>query len=405
MPTAKQLAFLLLENFEEAFYGGAAGGGKSDALLMAALMYVDVPDYAAIIFRKTYQDLSLPGAMMDRAKDWLINTDAKWDDEKKTWRFPSGATLTFGYLDNESDHFRYQGAEFQFCGFDELTQHREPQYRYLFSRLRRLKNSTIPIRMRSASNPGGLGHDWVKQRFITEGIKANRPFIPASLDDNPYLDRDEYLKSLANLDPTTREQLLKGDWDARPPGTKFNRTWFEIVDAAPADCKRVRRWDMAATEPKKGKDPDWTAGCLMGVSQSTKVIYIIDVKRMRGTPLTVENLIKQTAELDSKAVPIRMEQEPGSAGVKAIDDYRRRVLMGWDFKGIPSTGDKEVYAGPLSSQAQAGNVKLIRGIWVGDFLDEIEAFPGGSHDDQVDAVSKAFFDLTSGSGFFIGRAN
>ncbi len=94
-PTARQAAFLLLPD-QEVFFGGAAGGGKSDALLMAALQYVDAPKYAAILFRRTYADLSLPGALMDRAHEWLDGTDAVWNEQTKTWRFPSGATLSFG---------------------------------------------------------------------------------------------------------------------------------------------------------------------------------------------------------------------------------------------------------------------------------------------------------------------
>ena len=139
-------------------YGGAAGGGKSSCLLMAALKYVHLPDYSAILFRRTYSDLSLPGALMDRANEWLRGTDAHWQDQKKTWTFPSGSTLTFGYLDNENAKYRYQGSNFDFVGWDELTQFTESQYRYLFSRLRRSAGSDIPLRMRSASNPGGFGH-------------------------------------------------------------------------------------------------------------------------------------------------------------------------------------------------------------------------------------------------------
>ena len=105
---------------------------------MAALQYVEVPEYAAILFRQSYADLSLPGALMDRAHGWLFQTDARWGDLKKTWIFPSGATLSFGYLENENDKYRYQSAEFQFVGFDELTQFTESQYTYLHSRLRRL---------------------------------------------------------------------------------------------------------------------------------------------------------------------------------------------------------------------------------------------------------------------------
>lgn len=398
-PTAKQLAFLFLPTLE-ALFGGAAGPGKSVGLLMSGLQYVDNPNYAALLLRKSYADLSLPGALMDKAAQWLGGTAAVWQAEKKTWAFPSGATLTFGYLDNTQDKYRYQSSEFQFIGFDELTQFQESDYRYMFSRLRRCEGSDIPIRMRAASNPGNIGHVWVQQRFMVEH-NDDRVFLPARIEDNPYLDRVEYEKTLQELDPITRLQLLNGDWSARQSGNKFRREWFEIVDEAPIDCRWVRRWDMAATEAKPGKDPDWTAGCLMGVS-SKRIIYVADIKRLRGTPGACEALVRQTAEMDGRSVAVRMEQEPGSSGVKVIDDYTRRVLMGFDFQGIPSTGNKEVRANPLASQAEAGNVKLVKGPWIGAFLDEVELFPLGSHDDQVDAASGALLDLTSEPEVSIG---
>jgi len=397
-PTPKQLAYLVLDT-EEAFYGGAAGGGKSDCLLMAALQYVDVPDYAAILFRRTYADLSLPGALMDRAKEWLYQTDAKWKDTEKTWVFPSGATVTFGYLENDQDKYRYQSSEFQFIGFDELTQFQESQYTYLFSRLRRLKVSEVPLRMRAASNPGDKGHEWVKQRFIVEGLEHGRPFIPARMDDNPHLDREGYSKSLQQLDSTTRAQLREGDWNVIAGGSKFKREWFQIVEAAPAECKQVRYWDLAATEAKPGKDPDWTAGALVGRTPQG-ISYIKDIRRLRGSPLAVENLIKQTAELDGQSVTIYMEQEPGSSGVNTIDHYRREVLQSFTFYGKPSTGSKEERANPVSSQSEAGNFKLVRGTWINAFLDEAEQFPKGNHDDQVDAVSGAYKELSG--DHFIG---
>lgn len=383
-PTPKQAEFLLMED-REAMFGGSAGGGKSDALLMAALQYVEVPNYAAILFRRTYADLALPGALMDRARGWLAGTAARWSERDKTWTFPSGATLSFGYLEHENDKYRYQSAEFQFIGFDELTQFTESQYRYLFSRLRRLEGSKVPLRMRAASNPGGVGHEWVRQRFI---IEKNHLFVPAKLDDNPHLDRDEYIRSLRELDPVTRQQLLDGDWSARQAGNKFRREWFEVVDEAPAQATRVRYWDLAATVPKPGKDPDWTSGTKM--SELDGIFYIEDIKRVRQTPRFVESLIRQTAELDGRSVDVYMEQEPGSAGVNTIDHYRRRVLLGFTFRGNKTTGSKEVRANPLSAAAEAGNVKLVRGPWINDFLDEAEAFPGGSHDDQVDSASGAF---------------
>jgi len=360
---------------------------------MAALQYVDTPGYAAMIFRRTYVDLALPGAIMDRSKAWLSGTAAAWNDNTKQWRFPSGATLTFGYLEHENDKLRYQGAEFQFIAFDELTQFQETQYRYLFSRLRRLQGARVPLRMRWASNPGGPGHEWVKQRFLVEGRRKGRLFVPAKLDDNPHLDRAEYIESLNELDPFTRQQLLRGDWDAVPDGTKFRRHWFEIVAEAPAEARSVRYWDLAATEPKPGKDPDYTVGTLM--AERHGVFYIRDVRRDRLSPMGVEALVRQTAELDGRAVDVWLEQEPGSAGVNTIDHYQREVLKGFACFGKKTTGSKEIRANPLSSAAEAGNVKLVRGPWIGDWLDEVVQFPNGSHDDQVDSASGAHEQLAT----------
>lgn len=393
-PTGKQLAFLLLP-VKEALFGGAAGGGKSFCLLMGALQYVSDSSYASLILRRTYGDLSKPGALIDISKHWLGGTDAAWSEQTKTWRFPSGATLTFGYLDTANDKWQYQGGSYQFIGFDELTQFREGDYRYLFGWLRRKEGMVIPLRMRSASNPGGIGHTWVKQRFIDEA-NEDRMFLPARLDDNPYLDAETYRQSLAELDPITRAQILHGDWSARQAGNKFKREWFEIVDVAPVKCKVVRAWDCASTEPRRGGDPDWTVGLLMGITP-TNMLYVIDIKRMRGTPGSVEAMIKQTAELDGKETPIVMEKEPGSSGVNMIDHYSRRVLIGWNFRGEASTGSKEVRANPVASQAEAGNIKLVRGPWINAFLDELEGFPQGAHDDIVDALSLAFIKLSMGA--------
>lgn len=247
-PSERQQLFLALD-CKEAFFGGAAGGGKSDALLMAALQYVDQPGYAAILFRRTYSDLSLPKALMSRAKEWLSKSGAKWKDTEKTWVFPSGASLSFGYLESENDKFRYQSAEFQFIGFDEASQFTESQYTYLFSRLRRLQGSNIPLRMRTASNPGGIGGQWVYSRFIPEdftpdqareikvfekygvndeGEITHRYFVPSMLEDNPHLDQVAYRESLNELDPVTRAQLLRGDWTIKARGDILDM-WDENV--------------------------------------------------------------------------------------------------------------------------------------------------------------------------------
>lgn len=213
--SAPQAGFLLLDQLE-AFYGGAAGGGKSDALLAAALQYVDVPGYAALILRRTFRQLDQPDAIMSRSKEWLAQTDARWNDDAKRWTFPSGATITFGYLEHDNDVYNYQGPAYQFVGWDELTQFAEKQYEYLFSRTRRRKDLAelgIPIRHRSASNPGGIGHAWVFKRFINPDSRDPQGvFIPARMEDNPGLDVEEYEKSMERLDETLRKQLRDGDW-------------------------------------------------------------------------------------------------------------------------------------------------------------------------------------------------
>lgn len=386
-PTDKQAFFLLHDHVPEILFGGAAGGGKSDALLMAALQYVHVPGYAALLLRRTYPDLALPGAIMDRAHEWLQGTDAQWHEKEKTWVFPSGATLTFGYLDGPRDHFRYQGAEFQFIGFDELTQFKEQQYLYLHSRLRRLAELDVPIRMRAASNPGDIGHEWVKARFVVS-TDPSRMFIPATLDDNPYLDRETYIESLQKLDPVTREQLLAGNWDVRlVPGMFFRREWFEIVDRAPVCDLVVRYWDFAGSKPTSSrKDPDWTVGLLLGYKPP--YFYVLDVVRMQESPGTVEARVIQTAEIDGRAVPVIIEQEPGSSSLYLINSLIDQ-LPGYAVTGVPSTGSKQTRAKPVSSAVEHGKVKIVRGEWNREFLAELEYFPEGAHDDQVDALSGA----------------
>lgn len=388
-PTAHQLAFLATDDLGllEVLYGGAAGGGKSDALLMAALRYVDVPGYSALILRKTFADLALPGAIMSRAKEWLMGKVA-WTDQTKTFTFPSGATLSFGYLDTANDMYRYQGAEFQYVGFDELTQFEETPYRYLFSRLRRKAGVNVPLRMRAASNPGGVGHEWVRQRFV-DTANASRAFIPARLADNPFLDRDEYERSLSELHPVEQARLRDGDWTATFDAGFFKREWFaEIVDAAPADARRVRYWDRAAT-PGAG---DWTAGVKM-CRTPDGLFYVEDVIRGRWAGPEREAITKQAAAIDGVACTVVIEQEPGSGGKdSALATIKN--LAGYSVRAEPATGDKLTRAKPLASQAYAGNVRLVRGPWIQAWLDELVAFPTkGVNDDQVDATSGAFNHL------------
>lgn len=389
----KQEAFLLLDDVREILFGGAAGGGKSFILLEAALQFVDMPDYAALLVRATYKDLSLPGAIMDMSKQRLRDKSAHWDEKKFTWTFPSGAKLVFGHLDGPNDHYQYQGAEFQFIGVDEASQLRWSQVMYLLSRLRKKVSNPVPLRFRLASNPGGRSHVELKERYVDHDGSEGRLYLPSRLEDNPYLDQAGYEESLRALDPITRRQLRNGDWNVMQEGGLFKRHWFVLQGEAPSDIRWLRFWDLAATVQGKDKksDPDWTAGGKVGVKDGR--LYVADMRRVRATPGDVERLVKQTAELDGRGVAIRMEQEPGSSGVAVIDRYQK-LLLGYDFRGIRSTGAKEDYAKPLSAAAEAGNVVLIKGNWNTVVLDELEEFPFGAHDDMVDTIAKGLAALT-----------
>lgn len=415
VPTGKQQAGLLLNEIREVLYGGAAGGGKSDWLLMGALQYADVPGYAALLLRRTYPELRMEGGLIERAFEWLGPTDATWHASELKWEFPSGAVLQFGHLDGQHDHLRYQGSEWQYVGFDELTQFRELQYRYLFSRLRRLAGVRVPIRMRAASNPGGPGHEWVKTRFAIyretdedpdsplvchnpRWVAENqRAFLPAGLRDNPHLDRDEYERSLAELTPRERAQLLKGDWDAVAAGDLFKREFFEILPEAPSG-QAVRYWDLAATEPHAAnQDPDWTVGLKL-VRADGGCWFVEHVARFRKRPHGVEEAMRAIATQDGTSVPVWIEQEPGASGKAIIAHFQRDVLPGHEVRGNAPSDGKGVRARPVASKAEAGLVKLVRGPWNGAFLDELEAFPNGDHDDQVDALSGAFSRLSATPG-------
>lgn len=451
-PTSKQQTGLLLPQ-REILYGGAAGGGKSDWLLMGALQYVDIAGYSALLLRRTFKELELEGGLLERAWAWLGSTDAEPRDGGMKWTFGDaengrGAVLQFGYLEGPHDHERYQGSNWQYVGFDELTHFREKQYRYLFSRLRRPDVdqdtpawrramiellATVPLRMRGASNPGGPGHEWVKDRFgiyvpqeeveaaemmaeVTAGVRPalrmlchrpdwvaehDRVFVPARLEDNPHLDQEAYDRSLAELDPTTRRQLRRGDWDAKDPGEMFRREWFEIVDRAPDGVERVRYWDFAATESSaRNPNPDFTVGLLLA-REPGGGWFIEDIVRGRWRSDAVEKIVVQTARMDGRAVPIWMEQEPGASGKAIILHWQLDVLPDHEVRGHPPSDSKGVRARPVASKSEAGLVKVVRGAWNGAFFDEAEDFPVADdegHDDQIDALSGAFVQLSAEPG-------
>jgi predicted phage terminase large subunit-like protein len=368
---------------------------------MGALQHVEHPGYHALLLRRTFRQLNQSNSIMNRARQWLANTDAAWREADKRFTFPSGATITFGNLDSEDDVYQYDSSEFQYIAFDELTSFSERQYTYLFSRLRATKDNPLPLRMRAASNPGNRGHDWVKARFMIgqppEALQREFPtrfFLPARIADNPHIRSGEYLASLANLDAVSRRQLLDGDWDVMSSGNLFRREWFSVVE----DWRRevtgvVRAWDDAATRD----GGDWTVGVLMAMT-SSGIVYVIDVVRIQGSPLGVEKLKAATAHADRRLtegrVVILLQQEPGAAGKSYVDAQIREPLSGFAVEVERPTGDKYTRALPMSAAAQAGNIKLVHGKWNKEFIDELEqAGPDErlyDHDDQWDAASSAF---------------
>lgn len=216
----------------EVFGGGAAGPGKTDCLIAMALRYVAHPDYRGIIFRRSFPQLS---TIIDRMRRLYPRAvpGAAWKETPKTWIFPSGAKIRLGHIQHEGDKYDYQGDEFQFVGFDELTHFTETQYLYLFSRCRRTADFPWPPFVRATSNPGGIGHAWVKRRFRIGNVAPGTPifdeyvdtdtgevrrtarvFIPGFLRDNPSVNAEEYIGNLSHLPEIERMRLLNGLWDA-----------------------------------------------------------------------------------------------------------------------------------------------------------------------------------------------
>jgi predicted phage terminase large subunit-like protein len=268
-------------------------------------------------------------------------------------------------------------------------------------------NVIIAQRLHEDDEPGRAKKegDWVEimlpMRY--ESDRAMKKTVVGGFDprteEGQLLDKDRFPEEkVAELEKRLGPYGIAGQLQQNPiarHGGLFERGWFEIVNSVPADLKFVRYWDMAATKPKPGSDPDYAVGLKIGKAVKSGIFYIVDVRRTRSSPQGVQALVEQTAAVDGKEVAIWMEQEPGSSGKIVIDDYVR-ILAGYCFKGDRVTGDKITRAGPLSSQAQAGNVKLLSGPWNQVFLDEIEIFPQGKHDDQVDAASGGFGKVAAG---------
>ncbi len=225
--TKKQEMFINAD-VDEVLFGGAAGGGKSYGQIVDALIYaLKYPGSKQIIFRRTFPELDK--SIIRTALDLFPRAIFKYNSSKHTGLFKNGSILDFGYCDSANDVFKYQSAEFDVIRFDELTHFTEDIYTYLISRLRGAND--FPKSVKSSTNPGGIGHTWVKERFIDIGEPnevhefeaGTRIFIPSKVQDNKFLmekDKD-YIKRLENLDEKNKKALLYGDWDI------FDGLYFE----------------------------------------------------------------------------------------------------------------------------------------------------------------------------------
>lgn len=215
-PTPRQAAFMALPH-REALFGGAVGGGKSLALLMSALQYVDLPGYHALIVRKSFPMLAQPGGLIFAAKRLLVPTGVAWNASDSQFVFPSGSTLTFRHFDDVAAEANFQGGEYHFIGVDEATDFTEEQVLFLSSRLRKSPNAPFPLRLRLTAYPHGPGKEWIYRRYVLEGRRHGRPFVESRLEDNPYVDLDSYDEWLRELGHIRYEQFRRG---TGPSGTR-----------------------------------------------------------------------------------------------------------------------------------------------------------------------------------------
>lgn len=280
-PQPKQIEFMQRPEYE-ALYGGAAGGGKSDCILIEALRQVHIPHYRALILRKTYPQLS---ELIDRSRDLYKAAfpKARYNESQHWWTFPSGAKIIFGSMQHTKDRTNYQGKRYDLIVFDELTHFTWDEYSYMFSRNRPSGPGTR-VYMRATTNPGGIGHSWVKERFITAAplltpIKTEltikgpdgkliektryRIFVPASVFDNQkLLDNDpNYIANLASMPEAERNALLYGDWDSfsgqvftewkNDPAAYQTQKFTHVIDEfdIPASWKIYRGFDFGYAKP------------------------------------------------------------------------------------------------------------------------------------------------------------
>ena len=437
----------LASSADIAIYGGAAGGGKTYAILMEPLRYKDVKEYRAVIFRNNYMQISVSGGLWDESLSMYsgIRGAEYVKQPKYKWTFSNKASVYFDYLWRDDDVHKWQGSQITMIGFDELTHFTEKQFFYMLSRNRSIcgvkpcvratcnpdadswvadfiawwidPNTGYPIPERSGvkrymcrMNNQLIWAD-TKQELVNGGADEEDvksvTFISSTLQDNQILLKHNpgYLASLKALPLVERERLLNGNWKIKPAaGLYYKRTQIgEILDHPPNDLIAVcRGWDLAATDSKENANAAYTAGVLMGKRRNGRFI-ILDVINQQLKAGEVRRLIGTAARTDRiryQQVRQRLPQDPGQAGKEQAQSYVS-MLAGYDVKVVPESGDKVTRAEPMAAQWQQGMFDVVAGEWNEMYFNQLESFPESKFKDMVDASSSAFNELTLGMNFNI----
>jgi predicted phage terminase large subunit-like protein len=423
-----------------AIFGGSAGGGKSYALLLEPLRHFNNARFGGVVFRRTSVQIRNEGGLWDESYSLYKQLGAHPREAFLEWTFPAGSRIKFAHLEHEKSIYDWQGSQLAFLGFDELTHFTEKMFFYMLSRVRSM--SGVPGYVRATTNPDAdswvrtfidwwIGPDgypipdrcgklrwfirrddliiWADSReellekYGADEIPMSVTFIPSKLDDNPKLLAKDptYRAKLRALSRVDRARLEGGNWNVRvTAGMLFQREWFPVLDAIPSGwIASIRFWDRAATKPNEGnKDPDWTRG--LKLLKYTDGSYVVaDLKSMRDTPGQVERLVVDVASHDGRATRIMSQQDPGSAGVSESEHFIR-MLSGYDVKTETMPKDKVTRCKPVSAQAEARNIRVLRAPWNEEFFKEMENFPpppNTGHDDIVDTLSGAFNELSGAS--------
>lgn len=426
-----------------AIYGGGAGGGKTWALLLEPLRHSENSEFGAVFFRRNTTQIRNEGGLWDESKKIYGPMGAIPKETSLDWKFPSGAKISFRHLEYERTIYDWQGSQIALECFDELTHFSATQFWYMVSRNRSMSGVRPYIRATCNPDPDSWVREfidwWIDKNtgypipervgklrwFVRVGdsiMWADHPsqlasytmvdengenipipprsvtFIPALVTDNKALMRanPDYVASLMSLGTVQRERLMGGNWNIRSSDGMFKRGWFPVVDRMPRIRRSVRGWDLAAT-PDAKKDGTLTQAATAGVGIALGedgYYYVFGSAVDRVGPNEVVNLITTTASQDGKDTLISLPQDPGQAG-KAQVVFLVSKLAGYRVNYSTETGDKATRAMPFASQAEAGNVRLVRGPWNKAYLDELEAFPISPVKDQVDASSRAFSELVN----------